>query len=212
MNFDRYISTKLTQTIIRLSIFSVIRAFYGLEVKGLDNIRNIGSNFIIAANHQGISDPLYILSAFPFSKLPLLHTSNSGIIREKKFGRLLSMPLVMHLLGAINLNFGLKNYEKSLCNALEALNRGYNVVIFPQGRVCSDMKPGEAKGGVAYLAMATGKPVIPVMIKKTGKKTMLFIGKKLAPSQIFFGLTREEKNCFAGAKKIMEVIKLLDSD
>ena len=63
------------------------------------------------------------------------------------------------------MSVGLRDYAKSLDNQIRILRDGGSICIYPEGKKTTDGRIQPAKGGVAYLALATGRPIIPVRIE-----------------------------------------------
>ena len=124
---------------------------WDVEVHGEDHVPGTGP-VILAANHLGWLDgPLLFLKA----PRPA-HALVKSDLFVGRVGRLLNMAAQIPItrLGAD---------VTSLRKAAQALAAGQVVVIFPEGR----RGPGDLrriKGGVAWLALVTGAPVVPVSI------------------------------------------------
>jgi 1-acyl-sn-glycerol-3-phosphate acyltransferase len=73
--------------------------------------------------------------------------------------------------GAYPVYVGLHDYEKSMKNHLAIVRDGGNLCIFPEGKATRDGKIHEGKGGVAYLAYKTGRPIVPVHLGGTFQLT-----------------------------------------
>lgn len=113
---------------------------------------------IIAANHVSELDSLTLAHfVYDAGRFP------SFLIKSSVF----AVPVVgtaMRQARQISVERGGKNAIRSLAEAEEALEAGACVVVFPEGTCTRDPKlwPMVARTGVARLALATGKPVIPV--------------------------------------------------
>lgn len=93
---------------------------------------------------------------------------------------------------------------QSIQLASKQLNRGYSLIIFPEGTRSTDGKLQEFKSGSIRLAFQSSTPVVPVSIAGSGKiqpkgtmkvkgqKVALIIGKPLIPQ----GTTKAERAKF----------------
>ncbi len=101
----------------------VFRAFYRLEVQGLENIDKAGHNAIIALNHVSFLDPplaFSILPKRPVFAIDVAMSRNWWIQPFLKFVRTMALdPLKPFSLRAI----------------INAVRSGDMLVIFPEGRI-----------------------------------------------------------------------------
>jgi long-chain acyl-CoA synthetase len=67
-------------------------------------------------------------------------------------------------------------FRKSFAYAGRAVDRGYSLLVFPEGRLTTDGKMNRFRGGIGLLAVNLGLPVLPMRIdglfevKQSGKK------------------------------------------
>ncbi|RTL85114.1 MAG: acyl-[ACP]--phospholipid O-acyltransferase [Hyphomicrobiales bacterium] len=133
-----------------LSIF--FRAFYRLEVKGLENLDKAGENPIVALNHVSFLDAAAILSLMP--KEPVF-AIDSGISKRwwvKPF---------LHFTRAIPLDPAKPMGTRTLVNAVKA---GDPLVIFPEGRLTVTGSLMKVYDGAGLIAEKSGALVVPVKI------------------------------------------------
>jgi 1-acyl-sn-glycerol-3-phosphate acyltransferase len=114
--------------------------------------------FILAANHVSYVDPLtlglYVLDA---GRIPKFLAKST----------LFETPLLKHVfIGAkqIPVYRGTADASKALSAAVEAVEAGECLLIYPEGSATRDPDcwPMKARTGVARLALMTGAPVVPV--------------------------------------------------
>jgi 1-acyl-sn-glycerol-3-phosphate acyltransferase len=114
--------------------------------------------FILAANHVSYVDPmtlgLYVLDAGRAPK----YLAKSTLFEK---------PLIKYVfIGAkqIPVYRGTSDAANALTPAVEAVNAGECVLIYPEGTATRDPDcwPMKARTGVARLALMTGAPVVPV--------------------------------------------------
>lgn len=103
---------------------------------------------------------------------------------------------------------------ESIKYSLNLLKDGEILVIFPEGTRNGMEKNGKAQNGVAYMAIRTGVPVIPVGIQgetKPFKKVKLNIGEPLDFSQ--YKTNKPEKEILDKvSKEIMDNIIMLTNE
>jgi len=135
------------------------RAFFKLynrlEVKGLENIA-AGAAFIVASNHSSYIDPPLIGGVFPgrlryLAKESLFHTPVLGFF--------------IRILGAVPVKREDSQKARVVMKLLLGLlEKGENVLLFPEGSRSPDGKIQRLEGGVCFLSVKTGVPVLPVYI------------------------------------------------
>jgi acyl-[acyl-carrier-protein]-phospholipid O-acyltransferase/long-chain-fatty-acid--[acyl-carrier-protein] ligase len=146
----------------------MFRAFYRLEVTGLENIAKAGNNAIIALNHVSFLDaPLAtsILPKRPVFAIDVTMSQNWWIQPFLKFVRTMALdPLKPFSLRAI----------------IQAVRAGEMLVIFPEGRITVTGSLMKVYDGAALIADKSEAMVVPVRIE--GPETTIF--SRLKRSQI----------------------------
>lgn len=134
-----------------LSIF--FRAFYRLEVKGLENFDKAGPNPIVALNHVSFLDAAAILSIMPREPIFAIDHTISQKWWVKPF---------MKLTRAIPLDPSKPLGTRTLVNAVKA---GDPLVIFPEGRLTVTGSLMKVYDGAGLIAEKSGAMVVPVRIE-----------------------------------------------
>lgn len=152
---------KFTRLLIRFLLHLLTR----IELRGRENIPTT-SNFIIAANHNGLVDaflPFYILN-----------NNNLVLLVGEKWEKL----SIMRWLGR-GLNFLFVDRFnpdlKAIREVIVRMKRGEVLVITPEGTRSKVGRLIEGKPGVSYLAAKMGYPIAPVGISGTFDK--IFFGQ-----------------------------------
>src|SRR5438477_1215695 len=131
----------------------MFRAFYRLEVKGLENVAKAGHNAIIALNHVSFLDPplaLSILPKRPVFAIDVTMSRNWWIQPLLKFARTMALdPLKPFSLRAI----------------INAVRSGDMLVIFPEGRITVTGSLMKVYDGAALIADKSDAMVVPVRIE-----------------------------------------------
>jgi long-chain acyl-CoA synthetase len=94
-------------------------------------------------------------------------------------------PLIYVLLTALFNVFPLprqRNFQRSFAHAGEAMDRGYNVLVFPEGTRSTAGTLAHFRGGIGLLVKQSGAMVLPVAIRglgelKTGSRGWFRSGK-----------------------------------
>ena len=146
----------------------VFRAFFRLEVKGLENIAEAGPNAIIALNHVSFLDPplaFSILPKRPVFAIDVAMSKHWWIQPFLKFVRTMALdPLKPFSLRAI----------------INAVRSGDMLVIFPEGRITVTGSLMKVYDGAALIADKSDAMVVPVRIE--GPEMTIF--SRLGRSQV----------------------------
>jgi len=140
----------------KLTLGTFLRIMFRPRYLDRDKIP-VDGPLIIAANHLSHIDPAFIMTA---TKRPVSYMSKkehfAGAIRRLVFKQVGVIPVDRE-------SGGLEGME----NAVEVLNQGGAIGIFPEGTRSRDGVIGDGRTGVARLAAATGAAVVPVAIRQT---------------------------------------------
>ncbi|MGB8649580.1 MAG: lysophospholipid acyltransferase family protein [Mycobacteriales bacterium] len=126
---------------------------------GFENVPRTGG-VIVAANHISHVDPIVLAEAILYStRRPPRYLAKASLFKGRGL-----VGSVMR--GAKQIPVHRKTADASLAlkDAVEALQRGELITIYPEGTVTRDPQkwPMVAKTGVARLALLSGAPVVPV--------------------------------------------------
>jgi len=157
------------------------------RIVGRENLRGVNGPLLVISNHLGDVDPGFLLTALPARFRHRLAIATGGEALEAlrspspDRSRLVrSYDRVKWALGVSLLNlFPLPReagFRRSFGYAGEAVDRGYNILVFPEGRHTTDGKLLPFRTGIGLLAQNLGIPVLPMRIdglfeyQQAGKK------------------------------------------
>jgi 1-acyl-sn-glycerol-3-phosphate acyltransferase len=163
-----FISPLILQKLIWIPTNIVFRFFGHLNVKGLENLKDVMAPVIFACNHTSELDPFFVPASIPFFSRfsPIFYTSREKAFYDNSGWRQLFYGgTFFKIWGSYPVYVGLHDYKKSLINHIQILRDGGNLGIFPEGRTTPDGSIQPARGGIAYLAYATGAAIVPVRIR-----------------------------------------------
>jgi long-chain acyl-CoA synthetase len=157
------------------------------RIIGRENLRGVQGPLLVISNHLGDVDPGFILTALPARFRHSLAIGTGGealeVLRTPPgdrgvFGR--AYDRVKWFLGVSLLNlFPLPReagFRRSFAYAGEAVDHGYSVLVFPEGRHTTTGEMNPFRTGIGLLAQNLGIPVLPMRIdglyelKQAGKK------------------------------------------
>ena len=164
------------------------------RVEGRENLRGCKGPLLVVCNHIGDVDVGFVQAALPPRIRNRLATATGGealeALHSPAAGRNFSMKIfarVQWTLGVSLLNlFPLPReagFRKSFDYAGLAVDRGYSVLVFPEGRHTVDGQINQFRAGIGLLAKNLNLPVLPMRI--VGLFEIKHSGRKLArPYQI----------------------------
>jgi long-chain acyl-CoA synthetase len=157
------------------------------RILGREHLQGVRGPALVVSNHLGDVDPGFILTALPARFRHRLAIATGGealeALRSPSTDRNWFMRVydrVRWILGVSLLNlFPLPReagFRRSFAYAGEAVDRGYSILVFPEGRHTTDGKLCPFRAGIGLLAENLGIPVLPMRIdglfeyKKAGRK------------------------------------------
>ena len=172
--------------------------FYNVKVEGKENIPQ-DTGFIIASNHRSFADPPLVAVTSKCSKFSFV--AKEELFKNPLFGWLIRK------LGAFPVVRG-KGDMKVISDAVERLEEGRILVIFPEGTRSKDGKLGRGKTGVALIAAKSKAVVVPTAVVFEGKlrfrkKVTVKFGKPIQPEEIAVGEEINPKELRAVKARIM---------
>ena len=160
------------------------------RIEGRENLRGRSGPFLVISNHIADVDVGFIQTALPARIRHRLATATGGEALEALrtpppgrgvFGRVFDR--IQWTLGVSLLNlFPLPReagFRQSFAYAGEAVDRGYSVLVFPEGHHTVDGKINPFRAGIGLLAENLRIPVLPMRID--GLFELKQAGRKFAP-------------------------------
>jgi long-chain acyl-CoA synthetase len=160
------------------------------RILGRENLLGFKGPVLVISNHLGDVDPGFILTALPAHFRHKLAIATGGEALEAlrspstdRYWLLRAYDRVKWALGVSLLNlFPLPReagFRRSFSYAGEAVDRGYSILVFPEGRHTTDGKLLPFRSGIGLLAQNLGIPVLPMRID--GLFEYKQAGRKFAP-------------------------------
>ena len=143
------------------ALFPLIRLGYAVEVRGREHLRELTEPALIISNHNMHLDWSMVLRSLP-RKLrgrTTVAAAASDIFgsRHRAFsGRLLGNAFPFDKEGS--------GIRESLEYTKQLMNEGWNVLIFPEGKMTKDAPMAPFKSGIGWLAVQTHAQVLPLRV------------------------------------------------
>jgi len=145
------------------------------RIIGREHLRDVNGPVLVVSNHLGDVDPGFILAALPARLRHHLAIAAGGEALEALRTPPQDRPWLLRIwdrlewfLGVSLLNlFPLPReagFRRSFAYAGQAVDRGYSVLVFPEGRHTKDGKLCPFRAGIGLLAENLGIPVAPMRI------------------------------------------------
>ena len=125
--------------------------------RGTQNLGQHGQGIVVAPNHISFLDPLMMAHFLHDNGRPPRFMGKQSVFEVPLVGRLI------HNAGQIPVSRD-KDPHKALAKAVEAVNRGECLVMYPEGTITRDPGgwPMTGKTGALRVALETGAPLIPI--------------------------------------------------
>lgn len=188
--------------IFRNIVLAIIRLYYSITFEGRENCPKAGG-YVYASNHRGYMDPVLITMGVrrPFSYMA----------KDELFHKNIFFTLLIKIMGAFPVKRGSGDLSV-IDTSIEKLEKGRNLVIFPEGTRSYDGKVGKGKTGVALIAAKAQRDVIPVGIIFEGaklkfrSKILVRYGKPISASELSISDDPNPKELKELKLKIMSAI------
>ena len=156
-------------------------------IRGRENLRGTSGPVLVVANHVVYLDAAYILEALPGRLRRRLAVAMDGELLESMrnpppgtgfFAGLLGRVKYVLVVSIFNV-FPLPRmagFRKSFAFAGDLIDRGWSVLVFPEGVLTRDGRMGPFRAGIGLLATRLGVPVVAARIdglferKRAGKR------------------------------------------
>ncbi len=132
------------------------------QVRNVDRLKGIQGPLILAANHDGRIDPVWITM--------MIHRAEPKVFKDVRFfawHTFYDMPILGWYIRNMK-SYRLINRQglQVLDPGVEFLKEGGMIGIFPEGKIRKlTEKDKRAKRGIAYLAWKSEAPILPIYIK-----------------------------------------------
>jgi long-chain acyl-CoA synthetase len=146
------------------------------RVHGRENLRAVVEPVLIVANHVTYIDPAFILAALPArlrrrvavamggERLEALRNPPPGTGFFRGLLGRVQYPLVIALFHVFPLPM-YRGFRKSFAFAGELVDRGWSLLVFPEGELTPDGAIAPFRAGIGLLATRLRLPIVPVRLE-----------------------------------------------
>ncbi|MBQ6633860.1 MAG: (d)CMP kinase [Ruminococcus sp.] len=165
--------------LLRYIVLGLYHLFYNISYEGTQNVPKDGGN-IFASNHRSYQDPVFIAL---HTRVPISYMAKEELFKQNVF-----FTALIKAFGAVPVVRG-SGDTTVIDTSVEKLEKGRNLVIFPEGTRSKDGKVGKGKTGVALVAAVAQTKVIPVGINFEGKlkfrkRVVVRYGEPIEPQRL----------------------------
>jgi 1-acyl-sn-glycerol-3-phosphate acyltransferase len=158
-------------------IYPFVHLFYKVRVTGLERLHAVDGPYLITPNHCLHLDNGIILTRLPFDiRWKLSVAAAAETIYDNP---------VQGVLASILANAFPLQREGGIRKSLELLgsrlDKGYNVLIYPEGKLTVGGPTQPFKAGAGLIAVEGGTPIVPVKLKI---HSMSIIDKRRLPARL----------------------------
>ncbi len=157
--------------IVRWAFRIIFKTVFPIQLTGVENIPDKGP-VIICSNHISWWDPPLMAAIIP--------RPSTFMAKEELFENFIFSKIIYGL-GAFPVRRGVAD-RKAVKTALNILNQGKVLTMFPEGTRSKTGKLRKPLPGVGFIALKSKAPVIPIAIKapyRFFRKTKVKIGRPL---------------------------------
>ena len=170
-----------------LYINSIIPALILFPIKKIylrkDKKEKYKGPVIISMNHTAFLDYVEALLAFPGRRKYVL-------VGAQFYSFNPVLTFFLKAMGVIKVDAVTGNMD-AVNKAVEQINKGHSILIFPEGHIETEGKLLEYKQAAALISLSSGAPIVPVFHNGRigpGKRDLIFVGSLMYPDTY---LTRE---------------------
>jgi long-chain acyl-CoA synthetase len=159
------------------------------RIIGREHLRGVMGPLLVISNHVGDIDPGFILTALPARFRHRLAIATGGEALEALRAPASERNFFLRIYDAVSWILGVSllnlfplprqaGFRRSFAYAGQAVDRGYSLLVFPEGRLTTDGNMNSFHAGIGLLAENLGIPVLPMRID--GLYALRAAGRKLA--------------------------------
>lgn len=160
----RFPVTWIRPLVYHLFLLPLTRIMCSVRVEGAEKLSGLKAPVLLISNHVTDVDAGLILSALPFRwRLRVAIAMSGELLREWRSNKKLTYALGAALFNVFPLPRQ-SGFRKSFAYAGEAIDRGWSVLIFPEGHETTDGQIKSFRSGIGLLTSELNVPVVPIRL------------------------------------------------
>ena len=160
----RFPITWIRPLVYHVFLLPLTRIMCSVRTHGAERLKNLNGPALLISNHVTDVDAPLILSALPLRwRLRVAIAMSGELLREWRHTAKLKYALGAALFNVFSLPRQ-SGFRKSFAYAGEAVDRGWSVLIFPEGHETTDGQIQSFKAGIGLLVSQLNVPVIPIKL------------------------------------------------
>jgi long-chain acyl-CoA synthetase len=174
-SFPFWLPVRIIRAIFQFILYPFTFLVYRLRVSGRENLINLKEPSVLAANHTSVLDSFVILYSLPFNirrKVVVLmsieyHFRNFFYHTGPWWRRIMEAAgfyILVNLFVNVSPLSRTYGFKRVMENIGKIIDKGWHVLIYPEGRVTTDGKIKEFEAGIGVIALDMGVPVVPVRV------------------------------------------------
>jgi len=175
-SFPYWLVVRIIRTVFQYFLYPFISMLYILKVYGRENLNNLKGPVVFAANHTSNLDTFVVLYSMPLrvrywvtALMSIEHHFQNFFYRKGLLVRRILEAVGFYLLVNLAVNTcplsRTHGFKQVLENVGKLIDRGWSVLIFPEGGVTLDGNIRKFESGIGIIALDMKVPVVPVKIE-----------------------------------------------
>jgi long-chain acyl-CoA synthetase len=145
------------------------------RIVGRENLRGVNGPLLVVCNHIDDVDVGFVQTALPFRLRHKLATAAGGEALQALRTPAVDRNILLRIFDRMEWFFGVMllnlfplprqaGFRDSFHFAGQSVDRGYSILVFPEGRHTTDGNLNPFRSGIGLLAQNLGIPVLPMRI------------------------------------------------
>jgi len=175
-SFPYWRIVRIIRTAFQYFLYPFISMLYILKVYGKENLKNLKGPVVFAANHTSNLDIFVILYSMPLkfryrvtTLMSIEHHFQNFFYKKGLMIRRMLEAIGFYLLVNLAINTcplsRIHGFKQVLENTGKLIDRGWSILIFPEGGVTLDGSIKKFESGIGIMAIDMKVPVIPIKIE-----------------------------------------------